>query len=58
VADQFLVAQNWARGSAMAILLIIMILLVLGIGALIGLAIRAFVRRGRRVDLDVQEVAA
>ena len=59
VADQFLVAQNWARGSAMAMLLIIMILLALGIGAVIGLGIRALVRRSRRVDLvNVEGVPA
>jgi spermidine/putrescine transport system permease protein len=59
VADQFLVAQNWALGSAMAIILIAMILLVLSIGALIGLGIRALIRRGRSVDVpDVEAVTA
>ena len=37
VADQFLTAQNWALGSAMAMVLIAMILLTVGLFALIGL---------------------
>jgi spermidine/putrescine transport system permease protein len=51
VFGRFLIAQNWAQGSAMAILLIGMIIATLGIFAAIGLAIRTFVRRRREVSL-------
>lgn len=51
VASQFNTAQNWALGSAMAVILILMILGSVAIFALFGLGIRALVRRGRRVDL-------
>ena len=51
VADQFLTAQNWALGSAMAMVLIAMILLSVGVFALIGLGIRAIVRSNRKVEL-------
>ncbi len=51
VADQFLTAQNWALGSAMAMVLIGMILLAVGLFALIGLGLRALVQRRRRVVL-------
>jgi spermidine/putrescine transport system permease protein len=51
VADQFLVAQNWALGSAMAVVLICMILAVVAIFGLLGLAGRALIRRNRRVTL-------
>jgi spermidine/putrescine transport system permease protein len=56
VASQFNTAQNWALGAAMAVILIIMILGTVAIFALIGLAIRALIRRSRRVEL-VQEPA-
>ena len=52
VADQFLVAQNWALGSAMAIVLIAMIMAVVAIFGALGLAIRALIRRNRRVTLE------
>jgi spermidine/putrescine transport system permease protein len=52
VADQFLTAQNWALGSAMAIVLIGMILAVVAIFGLLGLAGRALIRRNRRVTLE------
>ena len=52
VADQFLVAQNWALGSAMAIVLIGMIMLVVAIFGALGLAGRALIRRNRRVTLE------
>ena len=52
VADQFLVAQNWALGSAMAMVLIAMILLTVGLFALIGLGARALIQRNRRVSLE------
>jgi len=51
VASQFLEAQNWALGSAMAMVLIAMVLLTIGVLALVGLGVRALVRRARRVDL-------
>jgi spermidine/putrescine transport system permease protein len=51
VASQFNTAQNWALGSAMAVILILMILGSVAIFALLGLGLRALVRRGRRVDL-------
>jgi spermidine/putrescine transport system permease protein len=51
VADQFLVAQNWALGSAMAIILIGMILAAVGILAMLGLGVQAVVRRRRRVQV-------
>jgi spermidine/putrescine transport system permease protein len=52
VADQFLSAQNWALGSAMAMVLIGMILGVVVIFALLGLAGRWLIRRNRRVVLE------
>jgi len=54
VASQFNTAQNWALGSAMAVILIVMILLSLGVFALIGFGIRALVRRSRRVELRLE----
>ncbi len=54
VASQFTVAQNWALGSAMAVILIMMILASVGIFGLIGLGIRALVRRSRRVEIAME----
>jgi spermidine/putrescine transport system permease protein len=54
VASQFNTAQNWALGSAMAVILIAMILGSVAIFALLGLAARALIRRARRVDLAVE----
>ena len=51
VASQFLVAQNWALGSAAAVALVVMILLTVGLFAVLGLGIRAVVARRRRVQL-------
>jgi len=51
VAAQFLTAQNWALGSAMAMALIAMIMLTVGVFAVIGLTARALARRSRRVVL-------
>jgi spermidine/putrescine transport system permease protein len=51
VASQFNTAQNWALGSAMAVILILMILASVAVFATLGLAARALVRRARRVDL-------
>jgi spermidine/putrescine transport system permease protein len=57
VFGRFLVAQNYAQGSAMAILLIAMILLTLGFFAAIGLGIRTIVRRRRAVAAVAMEAA-
>ena len=54
VASQFTVAQNWALGSAMAVILILMILSSVAIFALLGLVARALIRRARQVDLVVE----
>jgi spermidine/putrescine transport system permease protein len=54
VASQFNTAQNWALGSAMAVILILMILLSLAVFGLIGLGIRSLVRRSRRVELAME----
>jgi spermidine/putrescine transport system permease protein len=51
VASQFDTAQNWALGSAMAVILILMILGSVAVFAAIGLVARALVRRSRRVEL-------
>lgn len=53
VASQFQQAQNWALGSAMAVVLIVVILatvVVLGGAAVLA---RAILRRHRRLDLDL-----
>jgi spermidine/putrescine transport system permease protein len=52
VASQFLVAQNWALGSAMAVILILMILGTVAVFGVIGLVVRVFVRRARSVRLE------
>jgi spermidine/putrescine transport system permease protein len=54
VASQFHTAQNWALGSAMAVILILMILGSVAVFASAGLIARAIVRRLRRVDLVVE----
>ncbi len=51
VASQFNTAQNWALGSAMAVILILMILGSVAVFGAIGLAIREVIRRMRRVDI-------
>ena len=51
VYDQFLVAQDWALGAAMAVELIIMILATTAVLGLVGLAVRGVVRSRRRVVL-------
>lgn len=57
VASQFDTAQNWALGSAMAVILIIMILASVALFAAAGLLVRALVRRSRRVELTVEPAA-
>jgi spermidine/putrescine transport system permease protein len=54
VASQFNTAQNWALGSAMAVILILMILGSVAVFAAIGLVARALIRRSRRVELVVE----
>jgi spermidine/putrescine transport system permease protein len=51
VASQFNTAQNWALGSAMAVILILMILGSVAIFAVIGLIVRTFIRGRRRVEI-------
>jgi spermidine/putrescine transport system permease protein len=58
VASQFNTAQNWALGSAMAVILIIMILASVAIFAGLGLLARALVRRSRRVELTGEAAQA
>jgi spermidine/putrescine transport system permease protein len=52
VASQFNTAQNWALGSAMAVILILMILASVAIFAVLGLIGQAVVRRRRRVEIE------
>ena len=49
VATQFQVGQNWALGSAVAVVLILVILVTVLVAAVLGLALRAVVRARRRV---------
>jgi spermidine/putrescine transport system permease protein len=51
VASQFLEAQNWALGSAMAMVLVGMILATIGVAALAALGLRQIVRMAWRVDV-------
>jgi spermidine/putrescine transport system permease protein len=53
VASQFLVAQNWALGSAAAVVLVAMTLATVFAFAVLGLGLRAIVARRRRVELPV-----
>lgn len=51
VASQFNTAQNWALGSAMAVLLMLFIAAAVVIVGGLALLIRLVVRRSRRVEL-------
>jgi spermidine/putrescine transport system permease protein len=51
VASQFLSAQNWALGSAMAIVLIFVILGTIAVAAAIALVLRAVIRKARAINL-------
>ena len=51
VASQFTTAQNWALGSAMAVILIMMILGSVAIFGAVGLIGRALIRRRRHVEI-------
>jgi spermidine/putrescine transport system permease protein len=50
VATQFLAAQNWALGSAMAVVLIFTILASIAIAAAVALVVRAVMRKLRAID--------
>jgi spermidine/putrescine transport system permease protein len=52
VASQFQSAQNWALGSAMAVVLILVILASVAVAGAVALAVRAVVRARRRLVLD------
>jgi len=52
VVSQFLAANNWAQGSATAMILILTILITVAVFGLIGLGLRALVRQRRRVVID------
>jgi spermidine/putrescine transport system permease protein len=52
VATQFEEAQNWALGSAMAIVLILLVLGTIAVVAVVGLGIRWISRRLWRIDID------
>lgn len=52
VASQFQTAQNWALGSAMAVLLILTIALSIGVAALIGWLVTIPIRRSYRLTLE------
>ena len=54
VASQFNTAQDWALGSAMAVILIFMILGAVLFFAAVGLIARTVIRRLRRVDLAME----
>jgi spermidine/putrescine transport system permease protein len=52
VASQFQTAQNWALGSAMAVLLILVILATVLVAAVVALGLHVVLRARRRVVLD------
>lgn len=52
VASQFNTAQNWALGSAMAVLLMLFTAAAVAIAAVVVLGVRFFIRRSRRVQLS------
>jgi spermidine/putrescine transport system permease protein len=58
VASQFQTAQNWALGSAMAVLLVVLIAATVLVAAALALLVRTLVRRARRVDLPAPGTAA
>jgi spermidine/putrescine transport system permease protein len=58
VATQFLAAQNWALGSAMAVVLIFTILASIAIAAVIALVVRAVIRKVRAVDVALPATVA
>lgn len=52
VANQFNVAQNWALGSAMAVVLMLFIAAAVVCAGLLALLLRSLIRRHRRIDLS------
>ena len=58
IASQFLSAQNWPLGAAMAVLLMLSITVTGLLFALIGVTVRSALRRRRRIVIDTGEVAA
>ncbi|WP_394941410.1 ABC transporter permease [Psychromicrobium sp. YIM B11713] len=52
VANQFNVAQNWALGSAMAVVLMMFIAAAVAVAGVLTLSIRWLIRRRRRIDLS------
>ena len=58
IASQFLSAQNWPLGAAMAVLLMLTITVTGLVLGLVGLAVRAILRRRRRVVIDTGEALA
>lgn len=50
VVSQFAEAQNWALGSAMAVVLVLLTMLVIGVLAIAGLLVKAVVARRRHVE--------
>jgi spermidine/putrescine transport system permease protein len=51
VVSQFLEAQNWALGSAMAVVLILFTLMTVAVLGVVGLVLRTVLRRRRHVEL-------
>ena len=52
VASQFQAAQNQPLGSAMAVVLIAMIMLTIALIAAVGFVVRALIRKTRNVQID------
>jgi len=51
VASQFLVGQNWPLGSAMAVMLILMIMATVAVGAMVTLLVRLVLRSRKRFEI-------
>jgi spermidine/putrescine transport system permease protein len=51
VASQFTLAQDWALGSAQAVILVAMILGTVGVFAVIALVVRSLARASRKITL-------
>lgn len=58
VANQFNVAQNWALGSAMAVVLMMFIAAAVATAGIIAFAVRWLIRWHRRVDLSGLELTS
>ena len=57
VATQFQSAQNWALGSAMAVLLIVVILATVAVAAVLVLLVRTALRFRRRITIEAGDAA-